>query len=105
MDKLTWIEKLKIRWKLKSAWQVLIILVVFACTGFTILLIKRPLLTWLAGEQGDSTLASILYYLFILPLYNIILLGYGFVFGQFRFFWEFEKRFMERFFRWGKGEK
>jgi len=100
-----WIEKLRNRWKLESAWQVLIVLLVFACTGFTILFIKKPLLNWLAGEQGNTTLASVLYYIFILPLYNIILLGYGFLFGQFRFFWNFEKRFMERFFTWVKRKK
>lgn len=100
-----WIEKLKNRWKLKSAWQVVIVLIVFACTGFTILFIKKPLLNFLAGEQGNSTLASVLYYIFILPLYNVILLGYGFIFGQFHFFWEFEKRFMERFFSRFKREK
>lgn len=105
MERLNWIDKLKIRWKLKSAWQVAIVLLVFACTGFTILLIKKPILFWLAGAEGNTTLASVLYYLFILPLYNIILLGYGFIFGQFRFFWNFEKRFMERFFTWVKGQK
>ena len=102
---MNWIEKLKIRWNLKSAGQVVVVLLVFACTGFTILFIKRPLLGWLAGEQGDSALATVLYYIFILPLYNVILLGYGFVFGQFRFFWNFEKRFMERFFSWLRREK
>ena len=95
---MNWIEKLKTRWKLESAWQVLVVLLVFACTGFTILFIKKPLLTWLAGEQGNTTLATVLYYVFILPLYNVVLLVYGFVFGQFKFFWDFEKRFMERFF-------
>ena len=100
-----WIQKLKDRWKLKSAGQVVIVLIVFACTGFTILFLKRPLLTLLAGEQGNTTLASVLYYIFILPLYNVVLLGYGFLFGQFRFFWEFEKRFVERFFSSKKREK
>jgi len=102
---MNWIEKLKNRWKLKSTGQVIIVLLVFACTGFTILFIKKPLLSWLAGEEGNSTLGSVLYYIFILPLYNVILLGYGFVFGQFRFFWDFERRFMERFFSWLKREK
>ena len=102
---MSWIEKLKERWKLKSAAQVVIVLIVFACTGFTILFIKKPLLTFLAGDKGDTTLASVLYYIFILPLYNVVLLGYGFLFGQFRFFWEFEKRFMERFFSWMRREK
>lgn len=102
---MNWLEKLKKRWKLESAWQVVVVLVVFACTGFTILFLKKPLLNWLAGEQGDTTLATVLYYIFILPLYNVILLGYGFIFGQFKFFWEFEKRFMARFFSWLKKEK
>jgi hypothetical protein len=93
-----WIEKLKTRWNVKNAWQVILILVVFACTGFTVMFLKRPILTFLAGEEGNTTLTTVLYYVFILPLYNIILLVYGFIFGQFQFFWQFEKRFMERFF-------
>ena len=94
-----WIERLKKRWNLKNASQVIIVLIVFACTGFTVLFIKRPLLEWLVGDKGNSTLATILYYVFILPIYNVILLAYGFLFGQFRFFWEFEKRMLERLFR------
>ncbi len=97
-----WIERLKNRWQVKNVWQVVVILIVFACTGFTVLFIKKPLLTWLAGDGGNSTLASVLYYVFILPLYNAILLAYGFVFGQFQFFYAFEKRMLERFFRWFK---
>jgi Na+-driven multidrug efflux pump len=93
-----WVENLQHRWKVKNVWQVVVILIVFACTGFTVLFIKKPILQWLAGENGRSTLATVLYYIFILPLYNVILLGYGFLFGQFQFFWAFEKRFMERFF-------
>ncbi|MDH4088931.1 MAG: hypothetical protein OEV74_04595 [Cyclobacteriaceae bacterium] len=99
----SWIEKLKQRWKLGSAFQVVVVLLVFACTGFTVLYIKKPVLHFLAGAQGDGLLASFLYYLLILPLYNVILLAYGFLFGQFNFFWEFEKRFFNRIF--GKNKK
>jgi hypothetical protein len=35
---------------------------------------------------------------FILPLYNVVLLIYGALFGQFSFFWAFEKRFFGRLF-------
>ena len=99
MSEPPWIKKLMLRWKLESAFQVVIVLVVFACTGFTVLFIKKPILHFLAGEQGDSVTASVIYYLLILPLYNVILLAYGFLFGQFNFFWEFEKRFFNRIFR------
>ncbi|HEY0654605.1 MAG TPA: DUF6787 family protein [Chryseosolibacter sp.] len=100
-----WIDKLKSRWNVKNGWQVILILVVFACTGFTVMFLKKPILTFLAGEEGNTTTATVLYYIFILPLYNIILLVYGFIFGQFNFFWQFEKRFMERFFSLFKRHK
>lgn len=92
----TWIQRLKTKWNLKSPFQVIIILIVFACTGFTVLFIKKPIMQWLAGDEGNSILGTILYYIFILPLYNVLLLAYGFIFGQFEFFWQFEKRFFNR---------
>lgn len=93
-----WIEKLQSRWHVKSAFQVIIILVVFACTGFTVMFIKPVITGWLF-EDGKNTLFSILYWILIFPVYNLFLLCYGFIFGQFKFFWEFEKRFFSRFVR------
>lgn len=99
MNNSSWIEKLRQRWQLGSIFQVVVVLVVFACTGITIALIKRPLLLFLFGESAaGSTLVTVLYYIFILPLYNVVLLAYGFLFGQFDFFWKFEKRFLGRIF-------
>ena len=97
----TWIERLQSRWKVKSGMQVIIILVVFACTGFTVMFIKPVITEWLF-KSGHSTWFSILYWILILPVYNLFLLVYGFIFGQFKFFWEFEKRFFNRIFRRGK---
>ncbi|HET6540646.1 MAG TPA: DUF6787 family protein [Chryseolinea sp.] len=93
---MAWIERLRQRWNLGSPLQVIIVLIVFACTGFTILFLKKPLVQFLAGKQGDTVMVSILYYILILPLYNVILLGYGFLFGQFSFFWAFEKKIFKR---------
>jgi len=93
---MSWLDSLKERWKLGSIFQVIIVLVVFACTGFTVLFLKQPLFDYLF-EGGERPLwASIVYYILILPIYNLFLLFYGFVFGQFRFFWNFEKRFFAR---------
>jgi len=91
-----WIEMLETRWNLKSPWQVIIVLIVFACTGTTVLLMKRPLFGILFPDGEKPLWATITYYVLILPIYNILLLAYGFVFGQFRFFWNFEKRFFSR---------
>jgi len=41
---------------------------------------------------------TVLYYVLILPVYNLFLLIYGALFGQFKFFWAFEKRFFGRLF-------
>jgi len=91
-----WLHKLKTRWKVESIFQVIIILIVFACTGFTVVLIKRPVLHFFVGEGELPLWASAVYYVLILPIYNVLLLFYGLVFGQFNFFWSFEKRFFSR---------
>jgi hypothetical protein len=93
---MSWLQKLKSRWKVDSIYQVIIILVVFACTGFTVLFIKRPLFNYWFGDGPMPLWASVVYYILILPVYNLLLLSYGFILGQFRFFWEFEKRFINR---------
>ena len=82
--------------------RVLIILLVFACTGFSVMFLKRPIVAWAAGDGEAPVWFTVLYYVLILPFYNVLLLVYGALFGQFRFFWEFEKRFFRRIFR--KGE-
>lgn len=90
------LQKLKTRWGLNSIGQVLLVLLVFAMTGTTVLLLKKPLL-FMAFPDGDHPVwFSILYYVLILPVYNGILLVYGALFGQFSFFWEFEKKFFRR---------
>lgn len=93
-----WFQRLQARWGV-DARRAVIILVVFACTGFTVLFLKRPLTEWVAGDGEKPLWFSILYYVLILPFYNLLLLAYGAVFGQFRFFWEFEKRFFRRIFK------
>ncbi|MEZ4738213.1 MAG: DUF6787 family protein [Flavobacteriales bacterium] len=93
-----WMQRLAHRWGVAPS-RVVLILVVFACTGFTVMFLKRPVVDLVAGSEGEQPLLfSVLYYLFILPIYNMLLLIYGAIFGQFRFFWDFEKRFFKRLF-------
>lgn len=94
-SKIGWVNKLQKRWDV-SASQVLIILLVFACTGFTVMFLKRPVVGFFMEGGEKSLLFSVIYYILILPVYNIILLIYGFIFGQFRFFLEFEKKMLRR---------
>jgi len=71
---------------------------VFACTGFTVAFIKQ----WihhLFFDEGMGTWFHFVYWILILPFYNVLLLFYGFFFGQFKFFWEFEKKMFSKLFR------
>ncbi len=84
-----WVKFLQQRWGLKSPIQVFWVLCVFACTGFTVMFLKNPVLHWLGVEKGEVWWHTLLYYVFILPIYQLFLLGWGAVFGQFSFFWRF----------------
>lgn len=92
------LQRLQIKWQLKSLTQVLLVLLVFACTGTTILLIKNSILAFFGIERGggQGLMNTLAYLLLVLPLYQIMLLIYGFIFGQFRFFWEKEKQLVQR---------
>jgi hypothetical protein len=95
-EKKSFVDRLKERWNLNSSLDVLIVLFVFACTGTTVLYIKEPILNWL-GMNGERTWwQNLLYLLAVLPVYNLILLFYGFLLGKFNFFWEFEKKTWKR---------
>lgn len=90
-----WLERLGDRWGAGPA-RVLLILLTFACTGFTVMFLKKPVVAFFTGDGEQPLLFTILYYILILPVYNVILLIYGALFGQFRFFWAFEKRMVRR---------
>lgn len=77
---------------MESAWDVFIILLVFSCTGFSIIFIKR-----LFGIDFETPIATrILFYVFVLFIYQFILLLFGFLFGKFKFFYDFEMRMLKR---------
>lgn len=93
----TFIENLKNRWNVKSAFQVVVILIVFSCTGFSVLYVEDQFykLLDITGDYG-FWMRALLFIVITLPIYNVLLLIYGFIFGQFSFFWMFEKRFFGR---------
>lgn len=93
----TWLQRLQEKWKLKSIWQVILVLVVFACTGMTVLYMKSPIFDLLGIDMRTGGFyKTLIYLLLVLPLYQLFLLFYGFIFGQFSFFWEKEKQFIKR---------
>ena len=91
-------EKLKKRWNIESNFQIVIILIVFAITGSTTVYIKRMFFDLIGITPETHLWIKVLLYIpSILVIYNILLLIVGSLFGQFRFFWNFEKKFFSRF--------
>ena len=87
-------RKLKQRWGLKSNIQFMLVLIVFAITGTASARCAAPITEWLglATEGSSPWVYWPLRIVVVLPVYQVLLLFFGFVFGQFAFFWQFEKR-------------
>ena len=97
-EKPGWLHRLGKRWGV-SPKRAMLILTVFACTGFTLMFLKRPVVALFTEDGEQPLLFTILYYILIFPVYNVLLLIYGALLGQFRFFWDYERRFFNRLFR------
>ena len=87
----------KERWNIKSNWQVFVILVVFAVTGSSAALLSKPVLALFGIIKGDVSnwVYYPLYIILLFPIYQVLLVSFGFVFGQFTFFWAFEKKMLK----------
>lgn len=83
-----WITRLQEKWGVENALQVIFILIVFSLAGSTVVVLRKSFFSLLGFDATTNFwLKTITYILFIFPTYQVLLLGYGFLFGQFRFFW------------------
>ena len=91
-------KKLKERWGVTSNKQIVIIFIVFAITGFSSLQLAKPFLALfvIPDTFEPHWLYRVLRLLLICPFYQILLVFLGFNFGEFSFFWEFEKKMLKR---------
>ena len=93
----SFLNKLKAKWQLDSMLQVVAVLAVFTLTGSTVVFLRKFLFAMLGFDDATPFwLKTVTYLLFIFPAYQVMLLGYGFLLGQFRFFWEKEKKMARR---------
>ncbi|HSI69936.1 MAG TPA: DUF6787 family protein [Gillisia sp.] len=91
-------KRLKQRWGIDSNFQIVLILIVFAITGSTSAKLAGPLCDFLGIYEENS--AWYVYWfarlVLIFPIYQVLLVFFGWLFGQFAFFWEFEKKMLSR---------
>lgn len=91
-------KKLEHKWKVDQKWEMIAIFIVFAITGSLAGKLAAPLTHWI-GLTGESVHGSIYWtarIFLIFPIYQILLVGIGWLFGQFEFFWNFEKKMLKR---------
>ena len=89
-------NRLKKRWGITSNIQAIIILIVFAITGSASAYLSRPFCELLTITKEDfGGWFTLIRLLIIFPIYQVLLVAIGTLFGQFRFFWDFEKKMLK----------
>jgi len=94
-----YIERMKTRWGV-GLWGVVAILAAFSLAGMTVVRLRRPILGALLPADAPTWVWWATYLAIIVPLYQVCLLSYGTIFGQFGFFWKKEKAMARFLFGW-----
>lgn len=86
-------ERLKSKWGIRSNWDFLLIMLVFSLAGMMVSVLRKPVFALLGvTPQTAFWIKAAIYIPLIFPLYQLSLILFGFLLGQFRFFWEKEKQ-------------
>lgn len=99
-------NKLKQRWGIKSNFQIILILIVFSLAGSSVLVVEAYIFKFIGLAKPKSLWLKLLVALFTtFPLHQLLLLIYGTLLGQFRFFWNFSSQIFSRLFFFLKRRK
>ena len=97
------LNRLKEKWDIKSNFQIIVILIVFALTGSASIKFAEPVLYFLninITTFEDFLLGKVFYYILriiiVFPIYQILLILIGTLLFQFKFFWKFEKKMLSK---------
>ncbi|MEN8885843.1 MAG: DUF6787 family protein [Winogradskyella sp.] len=92
-------KKLEKKWILDYKWEMIRVFMVFAMTGSSSVFVGRPIIKFIGitKENLNPIIYWILFIIIGLIFYQILLVSFGWLFGQFKFFWEFEKKMLRRF--------
>ncbi|MBJ6367625.1 DUF6787 family protein [Snuella sedimenti] len=95
---LTIFNRLEKKWQVTYRWELITIFLVFAFTGSSSVFVSRPIIK-LAGITKDNLPLALYWILYIFigfVFYQVTLVLMGWLFGQFKFFWNFEKKMLRR---------
>ena len=93
------LNKLKEIFKVKNNLQLVIVFLVFGVSGSLSVYVSKPALSFLDINRffNNDIIILIIRVFVIFPLYQIILITVGTLFGQFNYFWSFQKKFFKKF--------
>jgi hypothetical protein len=88
-----YLHRLQTKWGVTSISQVILILLTFTLTGSTVVYLRKWFFATL-GFTSDTPilLKTLTYILFVFPAYQLLILVYGSLLGQWSFFWVKEKK-------------
>lgn len=86
-------DRLKQRWGLQTNGQVIAVFLVFSLAGSMIMPVRK-LVFHLLHFDGHTPfwLKTVVWLIVVFPTYQLFLLIFGALFGEFQFFWEKEKK-------------
>ena len=92
------VEKLVNKFKANSIRHLFIIFIIFALSGSGSLFISSPILIVLGLDKLITfyPLYIFIRIILIIPIYQFILIIIASLFGEFDYFWKFEKKFLQR---------
>ena len=92
------LRKLVKKFKADSIKHLLLIFTIFALSGSGSLLISDPILVALDLKNFVTFYPFYIFIriLIIIPIYQLMLMIIATLFGEFKYFWQFEKKFLQR---------
>ena len=79
-------QELRTRWG-SGLWGTAAILLAFSLAGITVVQLRQPVIGFLLPSNAPTWLRWVVYLVILFPMYQVLLLGYGALLGQFNFFW------------------
>lgn len=91
-------NSLEKKWNITYRWELIAIFLVFAITGSSAAKLSGPLVRLLHLHEyfNNPFLFWTIRLLIVFPIYQALLVVIGWFFGQFNFFWNFEKKMLRR---------
>ena len=92
------LKKITNKFHAKSLKHLTVIFIVFAISGSASLYISTLILSLINLKEiiNYYPLYLVIRIIFLIPIYQLVLIIIATIFGEFQYFWNFEKKFLKR---------